>query len=169
MRRKRASADKLLPRQRTYLLTGRDWDFLDHDLGRHRSGGFADERSARLAWETHRDALLAFWIQDPEAWSGNRSFATPAPGGPGTRPWGWWRFDAKVARHITGQLDPEKKNELRAIGWFTEKAWRDFFGRPAADYAETESESAYLSRHRLLLAEEEEEAMQGPPQPTLVD
>lgn len=129
MRRERASADKLLPRQRTYFLTGSDWDFLDHELGRHGTGGFPDERASRLAWETHRDALLAFWIQDPGAWSGERSLGNPAPGGPGSRPWAFWHFDATAPRHVTERLDPVKKSELRALGWLTERSWQDFFGQ----------------------------------------
>ena len=86
----------------------------------------------------------------------------------GTRPWAWWYFDAKVPRMVTEQLEPARENELQALGWFAEKAWRAFFGCPAGDYAETESESAYLSRHRLFL-EGEELAMRGPPRPTLVE
>jgi hypothetical protein len=69
---------------------------------------------------------------------------------------------------VVEQLEPDRKNELRALGWFAEKAWRDFFGCPAGDYAAAESESAYLSRHRLFL-EGEELAMRGPPRPTLVE
>ena len=168
MRRERVNVDKLLPRQRTYLLTGRDWDFLDHELGRHGNGGFPDERASKLAWGTHRDALLSFWVQDPGAWSGERSLGNPAPGGAGSRPWAFWHFDAKVPRVVIEQLEPARKNELRALGWFAEPAWRAFFGRPAGDYAETESEASYLSRHKFFL-EGEATAIQGPPEPTLVE
>ena len=157
----------LTPRQRTWLLSGRDWDFLDIHAGAHGFGGFPHQRAARLAWETCRDELVAFWLQQPTTWTG-KSFSTPAPGGPGTRPWAWWYFDAKVPRVVIEQLEPARKNELRALGWFSEKAWRDFFGRPAAEYAETASEASYLSRHRFFL-EGEEAAIQGPPEPTLVE
>ena len=53
----------LTPRQRTWLLTGRDWDFLDIHAGPHRLGGFPHERAARLAWEACRDELMAYWLQ----------------------------------------------------------------------------------------------------------
>ena len=69
---------------------------------------------------------------------------------------------------VTERVELGRKNELCALGWFSEKAWRDFFGRPAGGYATVESEASYLSRHRLFL-EGEEEALQGPPQPTLVE
>lgn len=157
----------LTPRQRTWLLTGTDWAFLDTDAGPHGLGGFPHERSARLAWVACRDELMAFWLEEPTTWTGKNGFETPAPGGPGTRPWAWWRFEAKVPR-VAVRLDPAKKNELRALGWFSEKAWRDFFGRSAADYAETESEASYLLRHGLFLAGEEA-ATEGPPGPALVE
>ena len=89
----------------------------------------------------------------------------PAPGGPGTRPWAWWRFEAKVPR-LSERLESVKKNELRVRGWFSETAWRAFFGCPAAGYVATEGEAAYLSRHRLFLPGEEK-AMQGSPGPAL--
>ena len=69
---------------------------------------------------------------------------------------------------VTGGLELARKNELRALGLLSEKALRDFFGRPAWDYAAAESESAYLLRHRLFL-EGEESAMRGPPPPTLAE
>ena len=170
IRRQRAKGGgcDLTARQRVWLLTGRDWDHLDGGAGAHGLGGFPHHRAARFSWEACRDELLGFWIQEPSTWLGESSFATPAPGGPGTRPWGFWHFEAKVPRVVTEQLEPARKNELQALGWFAEKAWRDFFGRPAGDYVVTESESAYLSRHRLFL-EGEELATGGPPRPTLVE
>ena len=169
IRRQKARSDgcDLTARQRTWLLTGRDWDLLDIRAGAHGLGGFPHHRAARRAWETCREELLGFWIQNPATWLGESSFATPAPGGPGSRPWAWWYFDARVPRLVTEQLEPARKNELQALGWFSEKAWRDFFGRPAGDYAETESEASCLSRHRLFLPGEEE-AMRGPLPPKLV-
>lgn len=164
----RSGGCNLTPRQRTWLLTGRDWDYLDVGAGAHGLGGFPHHRAARRSWEACRDELLGFWIQNPATWLGEPSSATPSPGGPGTRPWGWWRFDAEVPRVIVDKLEPGRKNELGALGWFVEKVWRDFFGRPAGDYAETETESSYLLRHRLFL-EGEEAAMQGPPPPALLE
>ena len=77
-------------------------------------------------------------------------------------------FDATVPRLIVEPLESGRKNELSAIGWFCEKAWRGFFGRPGGDYVETESEASYLSRHRLFF-EGEEAATRGPPEPKLVE
>ena len=170
LRRQPARSDgcELTPRQRTWLLSGRDWDHIDAGAGAHGLGGFPHQRAARRAWESCLEELLGFWIQEPSTWLGESSFSTPAPGGPGTRPWGWWRFDAKVPRVVIEQLEPARKNELRALGWFAETAWRDFFGQPAGGYAKTEAEATYLARHRLFL-EGEEEALRGRSQPTLVD
>ena len=157
----------LTNRQRTWLLTGRDWDHIDGGAGAHGLGGFPHHRAARRAWEKCRDELLAFWIENPGTWLGEPSFTTPAPGGPGSRPWAWWYFDALTPRVIVEQLEPARKNELRALGWFCEKSWRDFRGNPAGAYAGTESESSYLSRHRLFF-EGEESSLRGPPEPKLV-
>ncbi len=173
MARRRQHQDKgdgcdLTARQRTWLLSGRDWSHIDGGAGAHGLGGFPHQRAARRAWESCREELLGFWIQEPSTWLGESSFATPAPGGPGTRPWAWWYFDALMPRVVVEQLEPARKNELCAIGWFSEKAWRDFFGCPAGAYVEAESEASYLSRHRFFL-EGEATAIQGPPEPTLVE
>ena len=169
-RRRSDSGDgcDLTNRQRTWLLSGRDLSHFDADAGSHGLGGFSNHRAGRLAWEKCRDELIAFWIQDPATWVGKSSFTTPAPGGPGSRPWGFWRFEATAARVVVEQLEPGRKNELSGLGWFCEKAWKDFFGRPAGDYAKTESESSYLLRHRLFLPGEES-SMRGPPEPKLVE
>jgi hypothetical protein len=88
-------------------------------------------------WAAHRDELLAEWVRDH----------------PGSRPWGWWRWDAREPR---GQLG----GQARRINW-SEEWWRkEFRGLPGIfvpdpDHPPTfESEAAYLDRLGLLAAEE---------------
>lgn len=164
-----SGAVELTVRQRTWLLTGCDWDFIDIHAGVHGLGGFPHHRAARVAWNSCRDELLKFWIENPKTWLGEPSFANPAPAGPGRRPFGFWQYDAKVPRVLIEELEPSKRSELQALGWFREKSWRGFFGRPAGDYAECETEGAYLLRHKLFIEGEEKALLQGPPGPTLVD
>lgn len=147
-RRSRDTGPSLTARQRTWLLTGLDWTFLDPEAGPLGSGGFDNLRDARKAWEALREDLLEFWLQRPETWPGEHSFRTPRPRGPGTRPWAWWRFDAEVGRAVRGGSAREKA-ELRALGWFTDAAWRDFFGDPTGGHLKVESEGNYLARHGL--------------------
>lgn len=158
-REKQETGCQLEPRQRVFLLTGADWGFLGPDLGSY--GGFVDERAARAAWEACRDELIDYWIQDPRFWPGPASFRNPEPAGAGHRPAGFWLFDAKVPRRVL-EKDPAKRNELRALGWFREPAWRSNFGDPVGGYLPVESESAYLSRHRLELPPERDREPAGP-------
>jgi len=161
-RARRPSVERLHPRAREWLLTGYDWDYLCPDLGPHGLAGFESEADAREAWFAHRDELLAEWLEREPRRSG-----ADTRGGPGTRPWGWWRFEANVPRHVTAG-GAARQPELRALGWGTEEAWRAFYGRPWGSYLDVESERAYLSRHRLFL-EGEEAALRGPQGPQAVD
>ncbi len=76
-------------------------------------GGFGDDKQAReQAWEAHRDALMAEWATLER---------------PGTRPAGWWWYDAPQERnkdlHETLQLAhlrllaAEERAELEADHW----------------------------------------------------
>jgi len=50
-----------------------------------------DEDSIRAAWEALRSTILPAWIRKR----------------PGTRPWGWWRFEAPERRRtIGGRIHP---------------------------------------------------------------
>ncbi len=77
-------------------------------------------------WETHRQELLADWIEER----------------PGTRPWGFYFFEAPSPRRIL-----ERKS-----------APAGFIDPPLAvayhDWLRLESEPAYLERHGLLTAAE---------------
>ncbi len=159
-RKPRVTTDRLLDRQRVWLLTGSDWAFLEPTEAPGGLGGFSDTAEAREAWTRHREALIHYWIQPPELWEGPESFANPRPGGPGTRPAGFWMFEAKAPRHVTAG-DPARQPELRALGWGSEEAWRAFRGRAWGPHLRCETERAYLERHRLLL-EGEEPALAGP-------
>jgi hypothetical protein len=82
----------------------------------------------RADWNEHRVELLDFWIQDPTPWpehgpSGER-FSYVRPGGPGSRPWAWWRFTAPrwqpddprhAGAHYVGQLS-EPRKRLGGVG-----------------------------------------------------
>ena len=87
--RHRKEKPTLGPAERFYLLTG-FW---------FAPGELADNDAASL-WLDHRDDLLSFWIQDADAYTlpKNRGFYDGAPGGYGTRPAGWWWFDAPEER-----------------------------------------------------------------------
>jgi len=62
------------------------------------------EEEAREDWQEHRDELMTYWLQDPAEWRKTqcREFGYPEPGGPFTRPWGWWMFDAPEVRQVIG-------------------------------------------------------------------
>lgn len=87
LRRPKPRIAELSPAMRGYLLTGEygsdddganaaGWFDLFQKTGNHQGGLRAD-------WLVARDVLLAGWIHEH----------------PGTRPWGWWRFDAPRWRH----------------------------------------------------------------------
>ncbi|HKB34818.1 MAG TPA: hypothetical protein VKD72_00080 [Gemmataceae bacterium] len=106
------------PRTRERLLTGHDWSF--------REGQFLDDDAVADAWELLREPLLAEHIAAH----------------PGSRPWGWWRFDAVEARR---QLLPGPES-VGAEQWFGKP--RCYKGIPPDGMFE--SERAYLTRLDLL-------------------
>lgn len=152
-RNRRSRTDRLLERQKAWLLTGRDWRYLGPELGPDGPDTmpYESEAEARAAWLAHRDELLAEWIGREPYRSGD---GTEMRGGPGTRPWAWWRWEATAPRHHTA--DAARLAELRAVGWGTEAVWRWEFGKPYGGYVEHEPERAYLSRHGLFLEGEED-------------
>ena len=132
--------------------------------------GFEDDEDARRAmWFEHRDELLAYWIQDPARWkrpSGMSAIDHPEPGGPGTRPWAWWRYEApEMRRPIKGTL-PDRLmiagSGKPGLVWAArpkgcdDKDWREatYYGGPHYLGGDVpwvyEAESDYLARLGLL-------------------
>lgn len=114
-------------RGRENLTTGFDWPVLD--------GCERTDAELREVWRQHRESLLAAWIAEH----------------PGTRPAGWWLFDAprEPRRRVGGVGTPLKDSPLH-------------FGMPSQfeddyhfkDSPRYETERDYLKRHRLLMPEE---------------
>ena len=101
-------------------------------------------------YQKYRDELLDYWTQDNAKWEGEVSnLWTPEPGGPGTRPWAWWQFEApKSRRQISGRGEPLEGSPTS-------------FGKPTSwkridpsDPPEYESERAYLERLGLSMKNE---------------
>src|SRR4051812_48265114 len=70
----------LSPRIALRLVTGEDWDFLDHDAP-------LTQPQLYTAWTQHKDALLH------DLWLGQCHFY-------GTRLWSWWEYAAPQPRHL---------------------------------------------------------------------
>ena len=131
-----------------------------------------DEDARREAWFEHRDELLAYWIQDPARWkrpsgmSAIDHFEHPEPGGPGTRPWAWWRYEAPAMRRPVEGTVPERlmiagsdKPGLICVArprGCDDKYWREatYYGGPRYLGGEVpwvyEGEPDYLARLGLL-------------------
>lgn len=96
--RKRRNTQALTLRQRAYLLTGADFDFLDGD-------GFASDKAAALAWKAHRAELEAECGTVCKPWFATRK--TAATAAPGREGWpdatqtGDWRLDAEHTWTVT--------------------------------------------------------------------
>jgi len=146
-RPRRRTVEELTPEAREVLLAGFCMETL---VSGDRWSEFADgEDGARALWATHRDELVAEWLEREPYGSAD---GTESRGGPGTRPFGFWYFEAQAARHVTGRA-PGQVN-LAAMGWGTEACWREHFGRAWGEHLPVETERAYLERHRLLLEED---------------
>lgn len=80
----RRDEDQLSERTRLHLLGGHDWSFMD--------GPAPAEDTLRAAWQQHGEALTAEHVAAH----------------PGSRPWGWWRYDAPEPRQMAGRdWEPE--------------------------------------------------------------
>lgn len=137
-RRRKPDDSRFTDAHRLELLTG--MDLFDE-------GFRADEKARRAAWFAHRDQLLAFWLQDPETVN-----STPAPGGPGTRPWAWWRYEAPGLRRELGNA-PLKPCPVSGESFGIPLGYRHP-GYDPDDPPIYETEAAYLARHGLLTADE---------------
>ena len=80
----------------TTLIDGKGYPAL-HERGASDADKLAALAEARADWETHREAILT-WFVGVEMDASRKPWIWPAPGGPGTRPWAWWQFDAPEAR-----------------------------------------------------------------------
>ena len=121
------------PMKHTQLLQG--FDFLSCAYG---EGEAFDEAAARADWLEHRNELVHYWTQSQSEWlrTARFGFASPPPGGPGTRPAAWWWFDAP----------PELQQRLAREG-----------GAPIY-----EDIRDVLKRHRMLVAGDLERASSRP-------
>lgn len=119
---------------------------------------FPTPEDRRTAWEDLRDEIMGEWIQKH----------------PGTRPWGWWQFEApEPRRRVDGKPHPFKnpERETKVAAWrevcpevAAREAHKLFYGKPAVlivpdDFAAAyEDELAYLRRLKLLTADERRRA-----------
>ncbi len=130
------------------LLSGHDWSFAGPTFGSERNGTL-DVEAMREAWHELRGELLPKWIAEH----------------PGTRPHGWWRFDASERRRrIDGPAHPfdNPARDALVIQWghSTRDAYRLWFGKPSSligldDFgAVYETEVEFLERLGLLTNDE---------------
>jgi hypothetical protein len=102
-----------------------------------------DEESQKALWQELRQEILAEHIKRQ----------------PGTRPWGWWKFDAPQMRRVIG-VDKDTVGEESGLPAFEDPSLpghfkENYFGRPnVCDGFVYETEGAYLARLKLLTAEE---------------
>lgn len=133
----------------------------------------AEAREAyRVAWEIFREQILADWIREEPDAAGR--------GGPGTRPYAWWMFDApELRRRIDGKPhpfdNPERDERIAATEYLCDHGKRTFYGCPNVlcvmdDFeAIYETQAEYLERLGLWLAGERERfdaLQQTEPEPT---
>lgn len=56
---------------------------------------FPTDEHERRAWRAHREELLSWWLSgDADQWTEEPVLALERRPGPGSRPAGWWRFEA---------------------------------------------------------------------------
>src|SRR5262245_14128434 len=151
--RLRKMREELTDKMRERLLSGHLWFMRASD---------DDEAVMRELWFQNREKLLRYWCQNPQEWKRQNTDAPlgyPEPGGPGSRPWGWWRFEAPPEpRRRIGGHGVSLREQPDCLEWERELS----FGMPRywASYAQGdppqfESEVDYLKRHGLLTEEEE--------------
>ena len=120
------------------LVTGHFFDFGLHFCQEH------DEESQKALWQELRQEILAEHIKRR----------------PRTRPWGWWKFEARQMRRVIGLDIDTMGDDADRKPAFEDPNLRDFFkknyfGRPNVyDGFLYEEESDYLARLKLLTPEE---------------
>lgn len=86
-------------RRRRAELTGPEFFYL---LCGWSSGGWNQNiphPNGKELWQQHREKLLEYWTQDPAGWTipeGGSRWHYPKPGGPGSRPWGFWKLELGI-------------------------------------------------------------------------
>jgi hypothetical protein len=115
------------------LATGHELDFL---LAARQAQPTAEE--VRAAWVSMGDALLAQHLAGVED-LGDAGSVLAAERGPGTRPWGWWEFEApEPRRQIADGPEPVEGAPL----WFGVPQF--YRGIPPEGMYETQAD--YLAR-----------------------
>jgi hypothetical protein len=159
-RRRRRRKDMFTSSQKSQLLTGHGFrdDCFGGGFGAKLVRGTAAWCEAAGAWDVLRPHLLREWIDAPPRPGGH--------GGPGTRPWGFWEFDAKEMRRCTSGVHPfddpgrQAAVEERALQWpsFKVDAYKLYYGAPGCFFyrpldfeAKYEHEYAYIDRLDLWL------------------
>jgi hypothetical protein len=110
------------------------------------------EAELEQCWERYGDEIVAEWVEQQ----------------PGSRPWGWWRFEAPEVRQRVDGVHPfDDPSYQQEADRYRRKGWIDLmattFGVPKyqpGDWwagfsrAEYEDEWSYLDRHGLLTDQE---------------
>lgn len=119
------------PRTRMRLMEGHDFDFF--------GGPELGEDELAAAWEELGEQYVAEWIA---GYTCSDFSHEPAPG---SRPWGWWRFEAPEPRR---QIDPDAPGAIGPPIWF------GMASAYSGGIPEYETSAAYLRRLNLLTPEE---------------
>jgi hypothetical protein len=122
------------------------------------------EARMRELWTDHRVELETFWSQDPEQWkaAGNTpTFGLPEPGGPFSRCWAWWKFEAPEPRRRIGGEGIAAIDSADCPTWAKKLSfgrptvWDDDYGDETETWFETQKD--YLIRLDLLTVLERRE------------
>jgi|GEM_PF-6090482 len=66
-----------------------------HGYGLLGEGALA---TAQTDWAKHGEPILSWWTGETDERFSQKPWIWPIRGGPGSRPWAWWEFDAPEAR-----------------------------------------------------------------------
>lgn len=121
-RRPRAWAPQLDPYRRVALLLGPERVVFTGSAFYYRAGARtasgAEHAEARAAmakdWAVHGERLTAWWVAAAPEPVGH-PWEHVTPGGPGTRPWGWWEFNAAGVRR-NGEGEAAALARLAVLG-----------------------------------------------------
>lgn len=157
---RRTPRDELRDRVKIKLLSGCDFSFLDDDKNTPLEMDELAESWADFREELLHDHINGWWCKSTESQNS---------GEPGTRPWGWWEFDAPERRRCLNQVHPfENPGRHAHIAECIERLkipphypygkdeFRLWFGKPGSLYCDSdfsarfESETDYLDRLGLL-------------------